>query len=367
MLRSLRKRPRSDKLANQLRKPGGNWGRRVYLALLILFMLAMSNFLWGDFLLLRSVGLVLRDENVVALTHVARVGSVNVEEGETVRRGDVILHIDSTEVLERLADLSIRLAELTQQKAELELRSEVAARLLPLAEKREYRTSEVLRRIENLDDRGLITSASYDEFMRAKFDAQENHIRLAVESKSLSRQIADLEAARKDAISAIEKLETYYADGLVRAETDGSIGADLPSIGSVYRPGEPILTIHSGDAYILAYLPSRYLFPIDVGTNVEISSGRHRDRGVISEILPLSDALPMEFQNTFRPRERNQLAKIMLSNPSRFPVLDKVEITRSYIWSSGLNARQQDDPQRSPVETLRERMNSVTSFPEIAP
>ena len=328
MLRKLKKRPRSDKHVNQDRKLGGNWGRRVYLALLFIFALTMINYLWGDLLFLRFAGLVLQDKTVVAVSYVARIEAVEVSEGQTVHQGQTLLRIASMDVLERIADLSIRQAELTQRAAELKLRSDVAMQMQPLAERREEQTDSVLRQFDMLGIRGLVTSARYNEILLANFDAREDRIKFAAESETLSMQIADLEAARRDSMNAIRNLEAHYADGVVRARLDGSIGAQIPSVGDVYRAGEPILSVYSGDAHVLAYLPSRYLFPIRPGMEVTVSSGRYRDDGVITEILPVSDALPLEFQNTFEPRERNQLAKIHLSDPSQFPVSAKVEVTR---------------------------------------
>ena len=134
-MRRLRKRPRADKLENQKRKQASNIGRRVYLAILVLFALSMGNYMWGDFFILRGNGLVLRDQAVVAATFVARVSDVLVKEGQSVHKGDVLMKLESTEVLERLANLSIRGAELSQRAAELQLRSQVVMQLLPLASK----------------------------------------------------------------------------------------------------------------------------------------------------------------------------------------------------------------------------------------
>ena len=91
-----------------------------------------------------------------------------------------------------------------------------------------------------------------------------------------------------------------------------------------------MLSILTGETYVLAYLPSRYLFPIRPGTKVVVSSGRHRDAGVIENILPVSEALPREFQNNFKPTDRSQLARIRLSNKTKFPTFEKVEISLDY-------------------------------------
>ena len=330
MLRQLKIRPRSDNHVNQKRSAGSNWGRRVYLLLLVIFAVSLSNFLWGDFIAMRCDGLVVRNKNVVALTYVARVGTVAVSEGHTVRKGDFILGTESMEVLERLADLSIRQAALTQRAAEFHFRSKVAAQLLPLAIKRESETAKILGRFDDLNGQGLLTTQRYDEALRANFDASKDRIKLAAEQDSLRKQIHALETARTDAAKAIKNLQAHYADGQIRAETDGSIGSKIPSVGDVYRAGEPMLSIFSGEAYVLTYLPTRYLFSIRPGMKVIVTSGRHEDEGEIIEILPFSDTLPSEFQNTYKPSDRNQLAKIKLSDPTNFPVFAKVRITRKY-------------------------------------
>ena len=81
-------------------------------------------------------------------------------------------------------------------------------------------------------------------------------------------------------------------------------------VGNVYRPGDPLLSISSGDPYVLIYLPRRYLFSIYVGMQMRVTDGQHTENGVVSEILPVTASLPKEFQNTFQPSDRNQLAKV---------------------------------------------------------
>lgn len=91
-----------------------------------------------------------------------------------------------------------------------------------------------------------------------------------------------------------------------------------------------MMTLYSGDPYVLAYLPHRYMFSIKVDDKVTVSDGRHSASGVIAEILPVTDALATEFQNTFKPRDRSQLAKIRLVGAQSFPLLQKVSVTSRY-------------------------------------
>ena len=125
-------------------------------------------------------------------------------------------------------------------------------------------------------------------------------------------------------------LKNSYDKGVVHSPVSGQIGAFVPSPGDVYRPGDPILSVSWGDSYVMAYLPSRYLFEIRKGMQVHVADGRNEAIGVIEDILAVTDGLPKEFQNTFKPVDRGQLARIRFLGPVQFPLHQKVEITLAY-------------------------------------
>ena len=86
-MQPLKKRLRPDNIPSEKRVMRGRTGRTIYLLLLFVFALTVANYLFGDFVLLDADGLVLRDQNVVATTYVARVDSVDVDEGQAVEAG----------------------------------------------------------------------------------------------------------------------------------------------------------------------------------------------------------------------------------------------------------------------------------------
>jgi len=330
VIRVLRKRPRADNFINEERR-AVSAGRKVYLALLVLMAAGVGDYLWGDLVFLRADGLVFRDRTTIAASYLAKVETVAVREGQEVAPGDVILRLKSLEVLERLADLSARQAELVQRAADFRIRADVVTQLLPLAWRREEESRQVLSEFDSLTDRGLIGAARYEEALRAYFDAREARVSLDAERKTLSEEIPAVILAQREAAAAFADLKSHYADGDIRSPIGGSIGARAPSVGDVYRPGEPILSIYSGAPYCLVYLPGRYLFAIRVGMRVTVSNGRHSVIGEIDEILPVSDALPPEFQNTFKPQDRQQLARIRLIERSPIPVGEKVVASRGLL------------------------------------
>lgn len=331
-MRSIKKRLRPDAIPNEKRMIRGRAGRVIYLILLAFFSLGVLNYLFGDYVFLDADGLVLRDKNVIATPYVARVESVDVKEGQSINAGMPLLKLQSTELLERLADLSTKRAELVTKATDFKIRAESVAQLLPLAERRVEEADNTIKQYDGLVIARLVTSAGYQEALRASYDASRDRVGLTTQRKVLAEEVSSLHEALNDADQAIANLQKVYSDGIVVSPIDGTIGAAVPAVGNVYRPGDPILTVYSGDAYVLVYMPRRYLFPITLGMAVEVTDGRNTAKGVMAEILPVTDTLPKEFQNTFKPSDRNQLAKIKLNAGAPFPLNQKVSVSRYFVF-----------------------------------
>lgn len=330
-MRPLKKRVRPDNLPNDQRVARGSIGRIVYLVLLALFATAVLNYFFGDFIFLRADGLVLRDRSVVATTYIARVQKVNVTEGQIVKKGDPILQLQSLEVLERIADLSFKRVDLAAKATDFKIRADSVEQLLPLAKNRAAEAKNVVEQFQGMRKEGFVRSVPYAEALRAEYDANKDLVNLSAQSRVLKEELSVLEVARADADETFQDLQKLYANGLVTAPVSGAVGATVPFVGNVYRPGEPMLSIYWGEPYVLVYLPRRYLFPIYVGMKLQVTDGRNTQNGVVSEILPVTDMLPKEFQNTFQPSDRNQLAKIKLPDTAPFPLNQKVTVARS-LW-----------------------------------
>jgi multidrug resistance efflux pump len=310
MLKTLRKRPPADVLVTEKRLATNAGGRIVYFILLVGLGAAVLNYMFGDFVIIRADGLVLRHKSVIAATYVARVHSVAVREGQQVVKGELLLDLLSTEMLDRLADLSSRRAQLNLSSVDLEIRTQQVSQLLPLAERRVYQTNKVLDKFDKLKGDGFTTSPAYDSAMTANFKAQQESIGLATQGSTLQQQLTALDEARRDADAALSDLEKSYDKGVVHSPVSGKVGAIVPSPGDVYRPGDPILEVFWGEPYVMAYLPGRYLFSIHKGMKVRVADGQNEATGIIEDILAVTEGLPKEFQNTFKPLDRSQLARI---------------------------------------------------------
>ncbi len=327
-MRKLRQRPRSDTLQNQPRRQNRAMGRFIYLLLLAGLMIGISNYVWGDRIFLRADGLILRERTHVAATSIVRIEEVAVRRGQRVSQGDLLLKIGSSELLDRIADYSTRNAELAEREAALRTRENLVTELLPLAEQRKTQTQRAVKELEGPAKEGVVTSQRFEEATAAAYAAKTEFVRLSAEKSGLAKEINALRAARGHSAEALDNLEQHYREGIITAAKSGSIGEQVPSVGEVFKAGDPILSVISGDPYVLAYLPPSYLFQLDQGMAVTVQSGRITAQGFIAKILPVSQLVPPEFQNTFKPDQTFQLVRVEFEGSSPFPTSANVLVTR---------------------------------------
>lgn len=332
MITKLKRRPRSDSFDREAARPRRRWDRAIYLTMLFAFGVAIMDYVAGDLVFLRADGLVLRERNVIAATTLVRIDSIQVTAGQTVSRDELLLNAPSYEVLDRLAELSMREAELAEREADLRSQKRLAERLVPLANARLAELREISDSMIVSQASGLVTATRGEEAFERAHEAEVEFVTFSVQIEGLDAELDALTDARDQARAARNDLTAHYSAGQYRAGTPGVVGDIVPAPGEVFNPGEPILTVLSGRPYVLAYLPANYLFKIRPGDRIVVSAGQSRQYGRIDRILPVSQSIPDEFRNAFRVDERRQLARIALEGSNMFPTFSAVRVARDGPW-----------------------------------
>jgi len=327
-MKRIRKRPRLDKLLNQSRSSKVAWGRRLYLLLLCGLGLELANYFLGDAIFLRADGILLTDRQIIAATYQAKVVDVRVKEGQSVPQGAVLVQLQSAEMLKDIADLSVRIADLAARESQLRARAASVANLLPLAERNARESTAAVTRIDTLSDRGLVSTQNMTLALASGYDMAAKLADLRGQSQVLADELSLVEQSHRRASQALAQLEAFYDGGAVRTVSAGTVGSRVPVVGQVAKFGDELLQVYGDRAYVLAYLPEIYLFAVSPGDKVEVNggAGSRSSVGTVDAILGVADALPPEFQNTFRPRDRSRLVRISLPKDHGFAISQKVRV-----------------------------------------
>lgn len=326
-MRRLNKRTRTDTHKNDRRVVRKGYGRWIYLTLLAALFIGVLDYIWGDAMLFRAKGVVSQERVDIEARYVGHLDNFSVQLGQEIRKGQIIGRISSMEVTDRLAELKLRQSELKDRVIENEETIKIARELLPIAEQR-LKDSREMRQVANrAKAKGLVTTDRLLEVYSENNAAEEAIIRIQEELKSDISLQRSLKDSLEDVDRALSELTMLYSDGYVLSPVTGVLGSSPPVRGQTFLTGENILSVYTGEKYIQAYLPSRHLFPVEVGETVLVYAGATALEGVVEEILPISDDLPKQFQNSFKPAERSQLANIRVENLD-LPLHTKITLRR---------------------------------------
>ncbi len=335
MIRRLRRSPAVDTLGNDARPAKGRFGRWVYLALIAAFFLWVGDLFVGSLLRLRADGLVVAEHVSVAVPFAAQVIETETTPGALVEAGAVVARVSSVELAQDIALLTARNADLLVRRLELERAARVAEAVLPVARHRAGEAETALKKIESYRGAGDIGLTLWMQTLRDRFETKERVAELSASLASAGDALGIVGGAVSDATTALHDLRGAYGDGLIRAPVAGTVGLRMARAGEVVRSGEPLLVLYRPERFVLAYLETGGLYTVRRGDPVELSSGFVQTTGVVSDVLPVADQLPPEFQKTFQPRQRGQVVRITVADPDRLPLFTKVTVSGRG-WLSGM-------------------------------
>jgi multidrug resistance efflux pump len=330
MISTLGKRQRLDRVQNDIRNSGLAWGRYVYISLCLLFLAALFDYVAGSSVFLRADGLVLQEHHTIAPAYDAQISEIYVQPGQRIDAGTKIAKMESLSLTQALAELATKQAEISSRWAEASSKLAMTNTMLPLARRQSAELQTNLGAVQQMRDRQLGNARRIEEASTVAYTARERAAELEAQQNSLKMQVAITEEARRDAQDAYNQLKSVFNGGLVVSPAAGVVGPSVAAPGEVLNTTTQILEVFTGKSYILAYLPDNYLFSVDPGQLVWAATGRRGSVATIDEVLPVADVLPVEFQNTMRPRDRSQLVRIKLPDEHSFTIRQKIRISPCY-------------------------------------
>jgi multidrug resistance efflux pump len=288
--------------------------RWFYISGLLSLFSWIGSSLTGGWAYIHSEGLVVGDPASISPEYTVTVKQVLVEEGQSIKRGDVVARIVSTRVAEVGARLTVSAASLTAKLAENSTRAQMLASLLTAAELREKVATEGANQLGVSAEKGttsvIVRTTAVDQMFRGKQDLAS----LQAEKQALSEQIAmTIEASRQTDMALLDLQKSFDA-GQMRSPIDGVVSVIRVGPGAVVREGEPLIELVGEHRYVLAFFPVDRIYNLKVGDKVKVDPGggviNGALAGTIAKISSIAGALPKEFQRTLAPVDRQQLVKI---------------------------------------------------------
>ena len=185
------------------------------------------------------------------------------DEGQSVRKGDTLVLIDSPEIRSKIAEANAAKAAAVAQKnkAYNGAQQEQIAGAYEMWQKALV-GEEVMRksfeRISELHEEKVVSDQKYDE-VKAQYDAASATARAAKSQYDMAVKGARQEdkdaavALVERANAAVELVNSYMDEIVLTAPADGIIAARYPKVGELVGQGSPIMTIQDLDDMWLTF------------------------------------------------------------------------------------------------------------------
>ncbi len=347
-IHSLRPEFRPDNARNQVRA-SQTLARRLYLFGLGAGALWVVYLFIGSLVLMDASGLVVQQREIVTPPFEAQVLSFTARPGEKVAAGQQLGNVVSTQMLDLISSLVTRKAQFEARQTQIPLRLAVIETTLPAAENRSRMAKAAQAATENAFARGYSTRVRQAETVRDAYDAAREVEALRSERSALESESAVAKLNFSHLTEALERARATYRNGVVASPIEGTVGPRVAEPGAVLSHGEVMAEVYHGAKYVLAYLPTNRMYGIEPGQKVIVTDGVNRESGRVERIEAITDRAPPEFQSNLQGVDRNQVARIVFDEPTRFPLLSKIRITGPYGLSSLLDGARRALAWRSEV------------------
>ena len=237
-----------------------------------------------------------------------RLESLNFDEGQKLKKGDIIATIENSIFKENINQINaqIKLQEIQIKKLEKGYRSEeiekAKAKLLEVKVNLD-RTNKDFKRAEELFKTKSISEQAYDNAKAQAKDLQTqyDYAKSSLELVKNGYETEDIQSAKAQLESLKAQrniLQINYDDTVLYSPVDGTIITKVYEVGSIVNSSQTIVDIAKSDEYwVRSYLSEKYLGVVKTGMKAVVTTDSNKTyEGVVSFISPLAEFTPKTVQ-----------------------------------------------------------------------
>ena len=230
-----------------------------------------------------------------------RITELKLEEGQKVKKGDVVAKIDPEALeleLNRLekvlkgANANLRLAYNGARKEDRKKVGEI----LRQSEIGRDKAKREFKRLEGLFEKGAVPEKQYDDAKTAYEQAEAKYSQVMAESEKVSngtrREQIDIARSGVDqAKAAIEIVRKKIADCTVVSPVDGTVVHRLVERGEISGAGVPLGIVRNmSRAKVIVFLPEIELGKVQIGQKAYVVTDSYPDRPLSGNISFISES-----------------------------------------------------------------------------
>lgn len=301
----------------------------IYLALFITAIFVTAFYKDGGFskIQLNADGVVLRDHISISPSFESKLVDIYIKPGDNITAGQIIASIDSVPLMTKITQLESDKSLLQAKLSELNARKNIIHELLPISKSADQHMKDYFDRVISGKNRHFVMRSTFHQVEVDYAIAHERLLKLSGEFTEIESNITAVNSSLLKLNSLIASLNTEFNSGLFKSPITGTVGNKVASIGdSVSDATNKITNVYFGESYVIGYLPDSYIIDVRVGDQVGIMARNTLVNGYVEKILPITESIPIDFQNPHKIKERGRLSRIKSNDLNIFGVDQHVQI-----------------------------------------
>jgi len=214
------------------------------------------------------------------------VKAVNVKEGDTVRKGDVLVILDERQVAAGLRQSEAGLSEAKKAEAAAVSSRDAARAGAQLAQ-------ATYRRYQKLFDEESATRQEFEEI-------EARHRQAQAALAQAEAMVAAAQSRIQQAQATVSGASISKKDAMILAPYDGIVAAKMINVGDLASPGSLLLTLEkTGGFQAELVLPEHHIQAVHIGQSMDVGipaqEGSPLITGMVKTIVPMADQRSRSF------------------------------------------------------------------------
>ncbi|MBU1052732.1 MAG: efflux RND transporter periplasmic adaptor subunit [Proteobacteria bacterium] len=198
-----------------------------------------------------------KTESILSSKLLAEIKKINVKEGDTIKKGDVLVLLDNSQV-------KAQLQQARQAKKEALNAYDAAASGVDSARAAAKLASDTYKRFLNLYNDNAISKQNFEDIETKNIQAKAALLQSEAMVQAAGNRIKQAEAALLSA-------KSYDKDSVIYAPYDGLVTAKMVEPGDLASPGAPIIGVEETKGYYAEFVvPEAQVKTVGMGTKVSI-------------------------------------------------------------------------------------------------
>jgi len=298
---------------------------------MVCFIILVSGCNRSNHHLIESTGTIEATEVDIRSEASGKILTLYFDEGNWVKKGEVLAEIDHEKLDIELAQAKARLAEaeaqltllikgLRDKEVERAREAFLESKVLLKDSRREY------KRIQKLSDEGVVDLGSRDkaeaayEAAQKRYEIAKKNYEIAVEG-SRKEEIQAGEAVKEAAEAQVKLIERQIEDATVTIPIDGVISERYVELGEFVSVGSLMATvIDLKHVWVMAYVSEKNLGKVKLGQQGKVMVDSFPDKEFIGKVTYISPEAEFTPKNIQTKEERVKLVfgvKIEVDNPDQ--------------------------------------------------